>query len=236
MFHRIFEETAGRSPTALAIKAGQRRLSYAELDAWANEIACIIRSLTHANDGSNKATFVGLCMPRGIEATAGVLGILKAGCAWVPLDPSYPEDRLRFMLEDTAAPVVLTLESTIGAAFLQQSGCALVSLDAPLPSVKETQTLLPDDPERAAYVIYTSGSTGRPKGVVGSHAAMLSRFEWMWQEFPFERTEVCCGKTALNFVELDLGNARWLVERNSQRRLRRSHISGPIPATSTAGR
>lgn len=201
MFHRIFEDTARRLPTALAIKAGERRLSYAELDAWAHEIATAIRQFLPAGESTSEARLIGLCMPRGIAAVAGILGILKAGCAWVPLDPSYPEDRLRFMLEDAAAPVVLTLDATHDAAFLRESGCALLNLDRPLPAAGSMPAAPPDDPERTAYVVYTSGSTGRPKGILGSHAAMLSRFEWMWQEFPFESGEICCSKTALNFVD-----------------------------------
>lgn len=201
MFHRIFEATARQMPAALAIKAGERRLNYAELDAWADEIAATIRRFIPPGDKTAETPLVGLCMPRGIEAVAGILGTLKAGCAWVPLDPSYPEDRLRFMLEDTAAPVVLTLGATHDAAFLREAGCARVALDKALPPGGVAPAAPPDDPERTAYVVYTSGSTGRPKGILGTHAAMLSRFEWMWREFPFDSGEVCCSKTALNFVD-----------------------------------
>jgi len=202
-FHRIFEEAARQRPGAVAITAGSGKLSFAELDAFADEIAgAILAALTGAGDRDGETPIVGLCLPRGIEAVAGVLGILKAGCAWVPLDPSYPEDRLRYMLEDTRAPLVLTLGRVLeSSAYLRAADRAILCLDEIAAASPSPLPPPADDPERTAYVVYTSGSTGRPKGVLGSHAALLSRFEWMWETFPFAAGEVCCSKTALNFVD-----------------------------------
>ncbi len=200
LLHAIFEETAQRSPDVLAVKAGSQAVTYAELDNWANDIAAAItRTVPVDPDGG---TIIGLCLSRGIAAVAGMLGILKAGCAWVALDPAYPQDRLRFMLEDTGAPLVLTTTNLLAInTFLSDVTIQTICLDAPLVQAPACARPSIRCKDRLAYVLYTSGSTGRPKGVLGTHGAMLSRFAWMWEAFPFAPDEVCCSKTALNFAD-----------------------------------
>lgn len=200
MFHEIFEQTAKSHPHKTALVYGGKTISFAELNDWANAIAATI--LNSVKNRQNGHIVIGLGMSRSIEAVAGILGILKSGFAWVSLDPAYPQDRLRYMLEDSSAPLVLTLSDILeGADYLKNSGVEIICLDKPLP-VSHQNIQKPDmNRHGLAYVLYTSGSTGKPKGVLGTHTSMLSRFEWMWEEFPFHADEICCSKTALNFAD-----------------------------------
>ena len=130
----------------------------------------------------------------------GLLGILKAGAAYVPLDPAYPPERLAFMLEDAQPPVVLTQERLV--ASLPAHGAQMVCLDAHWPTIAQYSDDNPVSgvtPDNVAYLLYTSGSTGRPKGVLGVHRATLNALAWMWQAYPFAAHEVCCQKTSISF-------------------------------------
>jgi amino acid adenylation domain-containing protein len=210
LIHKIFEGCVDRVPDAVALISGSEEVTFAELDALAENVADAILASHGQAPGSilSPDTMIGLAIGRSIEATAGALGILKAGGAWVPLDPSYPPSRLAYMLEDSAAALVLSTRPLLDRlAFLSESGTKVLCVDE-IP----TQTGAEGRRERGeigatggldplAYVIYTSGSTGKPNGVLGSHAAILSRFEWMWEAFPFGTDELTCAKTALNFVD-----------------------------------
>jgi amino acid adenylation domain-containing protein len=164
--HELFAEQATRTPDAVAIEAGTITLTYAELEARAHRLAHRLR-LT----GVGAGTLVGICLERSPEQIVGLLAILKAGGAYVPLDPSYPAERLRFMIEDSAAPVLLTCRALSTA--LPSTDAQLVCIDGdPLP---DAPTVAPESGVRsdsAAYVMYTSGSTGRPKGTVIPHRAI----------------------------------------------------------------
>jgi amino acid adenylation domain-containing protein len=130
----------------------------------------------------------------------GLLGILKAGAAYVPLDPTYPPERLAFMLEDAQPPVVLTQARLV--AGLPAHGAQMVCLDAHWPTIAQYSDTDPVSgvmADHAAYLLYTSGSTGKPKGVLGVHRATLNALAWMWQAYPFATEEVCCQKTPISF-------------------------------------
>ncbi|HKV08230.1 MAG TPA: amino acid adenylation domain-containing protein [Thermoanaerobaculia bacterium] len=152
--HTLFEIQAERTPENVAVEAGDRRLTYAELNDRANRLARHLRKLGVGTD-----VLVGLTTERSPEALVGMLGILKAGGAYLPLDPAYPEDRRAFMVEDSGARLVLDPQTLSGGDWEAES---------PAPLGIETP------PESAAYLIYTSGSTGRPKGVVVPHRALAS--------------------------------------------------------------
>ena len=150
-----------------------RSLTYAALDAHANRLANHLRGL-----GVGPETVVGLCVERSPEMVVGLLGILKAGAAYLPLDPNYPRERLAFMLSDAGAPVLVTQQALLerlpvpaqGSA--AQPGATIVRLDADWPLIARqpaTAPAVPLDPRNPAYVIYTSGSTGTPKAVVVEH-------------------------------------------------------------------
>jgi amino acid adenylation domain-containing protein len=195
--HELFERQAARTPGAVALIDEGERLTYAELNARANQLARYLQRL-----GVGPEVPVGICVERSPDVVVGLLGILKAGGAYVPLDPAYPEQRLAFMLEDAAVHYVLTQERL--RASLPWHGAEVVCLDADraLFAQEGAQDLgMPMTPEHAAYVMYTSGSTGTPKGVVGLHRGALNRFQWMWKKYPFAPYEVCCQKTALSFVD-----------------------------------
>jgi amino acid adenylation domain-containing protein len=166
--HRLFEACVERTPAAPALICGDLRLTYDGLNRRANRLAHRLRHL-----GVGPETRVGLCLERGTGFAVSVLAVLKAGGAWVPLDPTYPAERLALMVGDAAPRVVVTLERHRGLA----AGAPVLILDGEagaepaLPEENPPGVALPDN---AAYVIYTSGSTGRPKGVVVPHRGLYN--------------------------------------------------------------
>ncbi len=167
---QLFEAQVARTPRSTALVFEDRSLSYGELNTRANRLAHHLRAL-----GVGPEVVVGLCVDRSPELVVAMLGILKAGGAYLPTDPSYPQERLAFMLEDSAAPVVVT-QSALAANFKDYTG-VLVCLDRDADRIAGQS---PDDPqsgaaaENLAYVIYTSGSTGKPKGVQIGHRAVVN--------------------------------------------------------------
>ena len=196
---QLFLSQVGRSPLATALISDDQLLSYAELNAAANQLARHLRQL-----GVGSESVVGVCLPRSIQMVVALLAVLKAGAAYLPLDAEYPPERLRLMMTDSGARVVVTearlrqrVESSVGEA-------VVVSVDeeaAEISGHSGEELAVEVRGENLAYVIYTSGSTGVPKGVGGTHRAALNRFNWMWQTYPFDADEVCCLKTSLNFVD-----------------------------------
>jgi amino acid adenylation domain-containing protein len=194
--HQLFEDQAQRSPGAVAISAGDREISYDELNRRANRLA---HRLAEQLDG--KDALVAICVERGIDMMVGILAVLKARAAYVPLDPSYPPQRLAFMLQDSGARILLAEQRT--ACRLPSRAATTLLLDdesvyAGRPDTNPATAATPDD---LCYVVYTSGSTGTPKGVASPHRATVNRLQWMWREYPFKPGEVVCQKTALSFVD-----------------------------------
>ncbi|HLL47092.1 MAG TPA: AMP-binding protein, partial [Longimicrobiaceae bacterium] len=170
LVHGLFEAQARRSPGAVAVVHEGEALTYAELEGRANRLAHHLRGL-----GVGPEVRVGLCVERSVELVVALLGVLKAGGAYVPLDPAYPAERLRFLLEDSGAPLVLTRAHLAGALSADGRHMVLMGPDAPdwsgeAATAPDVETLR----DNAAYLIYTSGSTGRPKGVVVSHRALVN--------------------------------------------------------------
>ncbi|MGW2461804.1 amino acid adenylation domain-containing protein [Streptomyces sp. NPDC001761] len=168
----LFEERVRERPDAVALTSGEQSLTYRELSAAANRLARHLKGL-----GVGPDTLVAVCLERGPDMVVGLLAVLKAGGAYVPLDPEYPLDRLTFMLEDTAAPVVVTQESLRDR--LPGSGAAIVSVDGAADAAAVARESAADLPSEAsgddlAYVIYTSGSTGKPKGVGVPRSALTN--------------------------------------------------------------
>ncbi|HEX5752319.1 MAG TPA: amino acid adenylation domain-containing protein, partial [Archangium sp.] len=167
--HQLFEQRVLRHPQAIALEFGETQLSYGELDSRANQLAHLL-----ASKGVRSGDLVGICVERSADLVVGLLGILKAGAAYVPLDPSYPQQRLAFMLEDTQARVVVAQRHL--AQSLPLGDRALVCLDEDQQLIGQQPTAplsLSVDSMQAAYVIYTSGSTGKPKGVCVPHQAVV---------------------------------------------------------------
>ena len=163
----LFEATAAGKPDTPAIVFGERTVTYGELNRRANQLARHLRSM---NIG--RGDMVACCMPRSDALVATALAILKAGAAYVPLDPAFPRERLQFMMRDTNAKAIVTLS----AVELPDFGCGKVLLDTQADELSRQNDVNQEPlaaPDSLAYVIYTSGSTGRPKGVMIEHRAIV---------------------------------------------------------------
>jgi amino acid adenylation domain-containing protein len=172
----LFEEQVKRTPEAEAVVSGEQRVTFSELNRRANRIASLLRS-----HGGGRGTLVGIMMEKSVDLVASVLAVMKAGGAFIPLDPMYPMDRLEFMLADSEPRVLLTHAAVRGA--LPHTNAATINLDTDAAVADAPNENLPtsfdgDDP---AYVIYTSGSSGQPKGVVVTNSGLTSVY------FAYER-------------------------------------------------
>src|SRR5437763_2641500 len=171
--HARVTEACRRWPTKIAVASGAERLTYGELDAQANRLATELRAR-----GVGPEAIVGVCLPRRASIAVAVLAVMRAGGAYLPLDPGYPTDRRRFMLEDAGASVLITTPE-VGSDL---SGGQIPTLDPRTASVDGGAT--DRRPERSskpsdlAYVMYTSGSTGRPKGVMVEHRGLAGLVDW----------------------------------------------------------
>jgi amino acid adenylation domain-containing protein len=166
---QLFEAQAGRTPDSLALSYEDKRLTYSELNARANQLAHYLRSL-----GVESEDKIGLCLERSPEMVIAMLGILKAGGAYLPLDPQYPTERLAFMIEDASMRVLLTQDSLLGHLPPHEAKVLRMDSDRALFSAhSEENPQCLTRAEQLAYVIYTSGSTGQPKGVCVTHRAVI---------------------------------------------------------------
>lgn len=166
--HELFEATVTRSPNAIAVIFEDEQLTYGELNHRANQLADYLRLL-----GVKPEVLVGICVERSLEMVIGILGILKAGAAYVPLDPSYPQERLALILDDVKPLVLLTQKHLV--AELPLSEAQVVCLDeCEYAQHSQENSSRSVTAENLAYVIYTSGSTGTPKGVLITHQALVN--------------------------------------------------------------
>jgi amino acid adenylation domain-containing protein len=197
--HELFEAQVQCTPDAVALAYEGEQLSYSELNQQANRLAHYLRS-THS---VRPDTLVGLFLERSPQAVIGILGILKAGAGYVPLEPGYPQERLDYMLADSHPAVLLTQDSV--AERVASSIIPRLRLDVDIDVLRRYSS---DNPSRQAvgletrhlaYVMYTSGSSGRPKGAMNEHAGVVNRLLWAQQAYGIGRGERILQKTSLSF-------------------------------------
>ena len=193
--HQLFEAQAAEQPNATAAVCGDVRLTYAELDARANQIANHLRQQT-----GGKGERIGVLLERSVDMLAALLGVLKAGYAYVPLDPGHPEGRLRSIL--TEAEVTAIITDGENSAGLAPAGASIIHLERDAAAIGGAPTTSPAlfrSPSDLAYVIYTSGSTGKPKGVEIPHQALVNLLSSMAHEPGLAPKDVLLAVTTIAF-------------------------------------
>ncbi|WP_407895194.1 non-ribosomal peptide synthetase, partial [Scytonema sp. NUACC26] len=200
--NQLFEQQVELTPDSLALTSESEELTYRQLNYRVNQLAHYLQK-----QGVTKETLVALCLERDLDMVVGILAILKAGGAYIPLDPSYPVERLNFMLSDSQVSLVISHSSLVNR-FRQMTNdkgqMTIIYLDSDWEIIKQESQQNPINISKAdnlAYIIYTSGSTGRPKGVLGTHRGTVNGLHWLWKTYPFTQGEVCCQKTAISFVD-----------------------------------
>ncbi|MEO7330650.1 MAG: amino acid adenylation domain-containing protein, partial [Minicystis sp.] len=176
----LFVSQVDRAPEAIAVLAGGRSLTYRALDEQANRLAHRLQSL-----GVGPEVLVGICLERTLDLVVAVLGVLKAGGAYLPLDPTYPRERLDFMIEDAGAPVLLTTEKH--RSLLPEGVASVLALDTlDLAGQSAARPPCAATAESLCYVIYTSGSTGKPKGAMLEQRGVVNYLRWAMDTYRVE--------------------------------------------------
>lgn len=193
--HQLFQSQAVLSPDLPAASFLHDYLSYKQLNSRANQLAHFLAALGAAPD-----QLVAVCLHRSLDLLVALLAINKTGAAYLPLDPSYPSQRLAFILDDAQAPIIVTVTDLV--QLLPPSGARVLCLDSHNEEIAAQSTLnlaprlLPDN---VAYVLYTSGSTGKPKGVMITHSALANHMLWMLREWPLDQSDRVLQKTPFGF-------------------------------------
>jgi amino acid adenylation domain-containing protein len=193
--HELFAQRVRRAPENIAVTFGNQRLTYAQLDARANQLARHLQTL-----GVGPDVPVAICMERSLEMIIGLLGTLKAGGAYVPLDPAYPLERIRYLLRDVKASVLLTQYSLVDR--MPELGVNTVCVDSEWETIAthdEHNPCVDLAPANLAYVIYTSGSTGQPKGVMVEHGGLTNAIDWITKTLALSSSDRCLLKTPITF-------------------------------------
>ncbi len=193
--HELIETQAARMPDAAAVLFEGNITTYRDLDLRSNQLAQYLRSAGVGTEGR-----VGICVERSPELVIGILGILKAGAAYVPLDPAYPQERLSFMLDDAQVPILLTQEGLL--AQLPANGARIVCLDADWNDIARgcavgIKSRVAAD--NLAYIIYTSGSTGRPKGIALQHRGVVNNITDLNRRFAVGPDDRVLALSSLSF-------------------------------------
>ncbi|HEY9032468.1 MAG TPA: amino acid adenylation domain-containing protein [Pseudomonadales bacterium] len=192
LIHHLFADQVQRSPDAIAISDSERTLTYRELDAESSRLAQLLALRNRPGQ------LVGLCMQRSVSMSIALLGILKAGCAYVPFDPDFPPERLAFMVQDTGIGTLLCDRASMAIAS-DISGCFMVLEDTDLSAFAASAPAIDLAADALFNVIYTSGSTGQPKGVMVPHRGIANRLLWMQKNYPLDAGDCVLQKTPYSF-------------------------------------
>jgi amino acid adenylation domain-containing protein len=195
--HELFEEQVTKTPEAIAVQFGSEKISYRQLEERSRALALQLQSR-----GIGPDQIVGLCVYRSVEMVVGLVGILRAGAAYLPLDPDYPAERLHYMVEESAPACVLASSRTEQKLADLKLTCALLLSDTHRPEIGEgiSGALSREVHSRnLAYVLYTSGSTGKPKGAMIEHQALCNRIVWMQREYGMGPGDRVLQKTPFSF-------------------------------------
>ena len=193
--HHLVEEQARRTPHALAVKDESSALTYQQLDLRANQLARYLRE-----KGVGQEQMVGVCLRRGVEMVVAMLGILKAGAGYVPLEAGYPKQRLSYMLEETKAAAVIV--GSEQAERIGGQGGRVINVEEEREQIRRRSVEGVSSRvsgENLAYVIYTSGSTGRPKGVAIEHRSAVAFIDWSKEVFPADDLKAVLASTSICF-------------------------------------
>ena len=222
--HGAIAAQVARTAQHTALCHQDQSLSYSELDRRATTVAGRLIAC-----GVMPGDIVGLCLERSPDLVIGLLAILKAGAAYLPLDPDYPHDRIALMIEDSKTALVISNAATASALDLPSGKTFLI--DRPEPLVPSGETVFPTvGPDDAAYVIYTSGSTGRPKGVVVTHRNVMNFFAGMAQRVPHDPPRRWLAVTSLSF-DISVLELCWTLTRGFTVVL---HSKSAVPKQSNA--
>jgi natural product biosynthesis luciferase-like monooxygenase protein/amino acid adenylation domain-containing protein len=209
--HELFEEQAESTPQNVAVVCEDLQLTFAQLNRQANQLAHHLCRL-----GVTRGALVGLCVERSIEMMIGLLGILKSGAAYVPLEPGYPAERLQFMMQDSAIGILLTQERLLGV--VPEVSTRVVCLDADWEEIameSEENPAITLSVEDLAYAIYTSGSTGKPKGVGIAHRNVVNFFEGMDQSIGCGVQDTLLAVTGISF-DISVLELFWTLTRGAR--------------------
>ncbi|GJD16857.1 hypothetical protein RIVM261_018130 [Rivularia sp. IAM M-261] len=195
--HELFEQQVKLTPDSVALISESEEVTYRQVNHKVNQLVYYLQK-----QGVTRETLVAICLERSIDMVVGILAILKAGGAYIPLDPSYPVERLSFMLSDCQSSLLISKQEILEK--LSLSPAKTVCLDIHKEEIARESSENPiniSSSNNLAYIIYTSGSTGTPKGVLGTHRGTVNGLHWLWRTYPFTQGEVCCQKTAISFVD-----------------------------------
>lgn len=188
----LFEEQVLRSPDNLAVVFREERLTYRELNEKSNQLARVLRE-----KGVKADSIVGILFERSLEMIIAIFAVLKAGGAYLPIDPQYPQDRIKYLLEDGGLKILLTCLDGVSG---RELGVEVIDLrDRTLFAGDASNPGKINAPADLAYVIYTSGSTGRPKGVMIEHRGLINRINWMQKKYPLDQGSTILQKTTYTF-------------------------------------
>jgi amino acid adenylation domain-containing protein len=200
LIHELFEDQVEKNPHAVAVVYEEQSLTYGDLNLRANRLAWRLREL-----GVRPEARVAICMERSLEMVVALLATLKAGAAYVPLDPDYPGERLAYMLEESAPAVLLTHEAALAATAGRSPALPMLNLESDEWQWAGQSERNPDRTETGmnarnlAYVIYTSGSTGRPKGVMINHGGLANYLKWVTEAYRLEEGEGAPVSSSIGF-------------------------------------